>query len=388
MKKSKRRRRVIVLSLLGALILFRLFLPQIVLNYVNHELSELEGYSGSVEDIDLALYRGAYVAEGLDIRKRLVEPNHVLDTIPFFYCGKVDLSLEWSALFRGRLVGEIVLQDARLNFVKDFVEQGEVEDDSSDFRKLLKTFMPLEINRFETIGGELHYLDPFSDPPVNLKMDSLHILALNLSNVRHQDKLLPSSILAESNVYGGKFSLEIGLDALATTPTFDLNAELTTVDIRNLNDFFLAYGRFDAEEGKLSLYTEMAAREGRIEGYVKPLVTKLSVANWKEDRDKPLQFLWESMIGLGAELFQNQPKDQLGTRVEVEGQANQPHMGIMSLVVYTLRNAFVSALRPAIEGSIDINTPNEKPGASGLEGQMKKLTRIFHSEEDPKEPNE
>ena len=388
MKKSKRRRRLIVLSLLGALILFRLFLPQIVLNYVNHELSELEGYSGSVEDIDLALYRGAYVAEGLDIRKRLVEPNHVLDTIPFFYCGKVDLSLEWSALFRGRLVGEIVLQDARLNFVKDFVEQGEVEDDSSDFRRLLKTFMPLEINRFETIGGELNYLDPFSDPPVNLKMDSLHILALNLSNVRHRDKLLPSGILAESNVYGGKFSLEVGLDALATTPTFDLNAELTTVDIRNLNDFFRAYGHFDAEEGKLSLYTEMAAREGRIEGYVKPLVTQLRVANWKEDRNKPLQFLWESMIGLGAELFQNQPKDQLGTRVEVEGRANQPHMGIMSLVMYTLRNAFVSALRPAIEGSIDINTPNEKPGASGLEGQMKKLTRIFNSEEDPKEPNE
>lgn len=68
--KRKRRhlmkkRYIIPVSIIVALIIFRLFLPLIVKNYVNKTLNNIPGYSGHVEDIDLALWRGAYTIDGL-----------------------------------------------------------------------------------------------------------------------------------------------------------------------------------------------------------------------------------------------------------------------------------------------------------------------------------
>ena len=46
-------------------------LPSIVKNYVNKELNDLPGYSGSVEDIDIHLLRGAYAIDGLVLKKKI-----------------------------------------------------------------------------------------------------------------------------------------------------------------------------------------------------------------------------------------------------------------------------------------------------------------------------
>ena len=63
-KKKKWYRRKTLLISLGALLViliaFRIALPYIVLNYVNRQLTLIDGYYGHVDDIDISLYRGAY----------------------------------------------------------------------------------------------------------------------------------------------------------------------------------------------------------------------------------------------------------------------------------------------------------------------------------------
>jgi len=57
----KRRKVVITLvSLIAFLVIIRISLPFIILHFANKNLKTLKGYTGHVEDIDLALYRGAY----------------------------------------------------------------------------------------------------------------------------------------------------------------------------------------------------------------------------------------------------------------------------------------------------------------------------------------
>ena len=98
------RKKWILLIVLATLIVLRVALPYIVKSYVNNTLAVIPGYPGYVDDVDLSLWRGAYVIHSLTIEK--VEGNI---PVPFFSARQVDLSIEWTALFHGSLVGEIEL---------------------------------------------------------------------------------------------------------------------------------------------------------------------------------------------------------------------------------------------------------------------------------------
>src|SRR5690349_19037679 len=96
-KKLTRKRKIvyiIIASLVVLLIAFRIALPYILLRYVNRQLTRIDGYRGHVEDIDVALYRGAYVIK--DIR---LDKTGGKIPVPFFKADKIDLSIQWNALF-------------------------------------------------------------------------------------------------------------------------------------------------------------------------------------------------------------------------------------------------------------------------------------------------
>jgi hypothetical protein len=50
-----------VFVIIGIFVAIRIALPFIIKNYVNKTLQEMEDYGGKVDDIDLHLFRGAYV---------------------------------------------------------------------------------------------------------------------------------------------------------------------------------------------------------------------------------------------------------------------------------------------------------------------------------------
>src|SRR5215510_11302519 len=101
--KRKKRRRIwliVVASLLVVLIVFRLMLPSILLRYVNRQLTMIDGYRGHVDDIDVALIRGAYVIRNLKLDK-----TDGKVPVPFFQAKTIDISIQWGALFHGMVVG-------------------------------------------------------------------------------------------------------------------------------------------------------------------------------------------------------------------------------------------------------------------------------------------
>src|SRR6185503_1507625 len=105
----KTRKRVILFTIIVALIIFRLFLPVIVKNYVNKVLNRIPGYHGWVDDIDISLYRGAYVINGLHLYKNGNKK-------PMLDFPKTDISIEWRALFHGKIVSEIKAYQPVFNY--------------------------------------------------------------------------------------------------------------------------------------------------------------------------------------------------------------------------------------------------------------------------------
>ena len=154
--------------------------------------------------------------------------------------------------------------------------------------------------------------------------------------------------------YEGTLDFTMKLNFLAAHPTFDLNTELKNTNLVKLNEFLQAYAKIDVNKGTFGAYAEVAAKEGRFIGYIKPLIKDLDIVG-KEDRDdNVLRKLWEGMAGTASQVFRNQEKDQLATRIEFSGTVENPHTSVWYTIVDILRNAFIHALQPAIDNQISI----------------------------------
>ena len=350
LKTHQRKKWLIPVSIIVILlVILRIILPYVVLRYVNKTLSELKEYRGHVEDIDIALYRGAY--QIIDIRiDKIDSVSNKVDTIPFFKSPEIDLSVQWNALFKGAIVGEIAVYDPVLNFVKGKHTDENVKADTADFRSTINKLMPLTINQFEIINGQIHYIDKFSHPHVDVAMTNLEAKADNLSNVNDSAKLLPAKLIANGNVYNGQFHLNVDFNALEKQPTFDLNASLKDIQMTSLNNFFTAYANLQLVEGNLGLYTEFAAKEGRFKGYVKPIIKDLKVKKEGDFMDK----VWETIVAGAAAILENRKKEQLATKIPIEGKFDDAETDLWTAISYVLRNAFVYALKPSIDNEINI----------------------------------
>ncbi len=340
----------IVIAVLAVLIVIRIILPYVVLHYSNKTLASLDGYCGHIDDVDLHIYRGAYIIKDIYIDKIDSTSNQ---HVPFLSSKAIDLSVEWKSLFHGRIVGELEILNPTIRFTKDKAEPAEMQKDTTDFRKVLKSFMPLKINYFKVINGKLQFIDSTSQPKVDVSMTNIQVLAENLSSVQ-DSALLPATVKASANLYKGNLDLKLKINPLATTPTFDLNAELKNTNLPDLNDFLKAYAKFDVHAGTFGLYTEVASKEGKFVGYVKPVIKHLKVKGDEDRHDSFFNKLYETLVGAVGVVLKNSEEKQVATKIPIEGKYGETTLGTWYAIVEVLRNAFVQALYPAIDNEISI----------------------------------
>lgn len=356
---ARKKKILIALAIVAVLaVAVRLALPHVVLHYLNKTLATMDGYYGKASDIDIALIRGAYEIDSIYLNK--VDSTTQKQT-PFFGASQIDLSVEWKALFHGSIVGELIFENPMMRFTKDKVEPDEVRNDSSSFKNLLDDFMPLQVNRVEINNGSIQYIDESSKPRVDIHLTNAYALAENLRNSYDSTVVLPASLRAHANIYEGEFTVNMKLNPLADEPTFDVNAELKNTNLVKLNDFFKAYAKVDVNKGRFGLYTEVAAKDGKFTGYVKPLIQDLDILGQEDRDDNILRKAWEALVGAAGEVFENQRKDQVATKVPFQGSLKNPDTNVWFALTRVLQNAFIQALQPSIDQEINIATVESQP---------------------------
>ena len=103
------------------------------------------------------------------------------------------------------------------------------------------------------------------------------------------------------------------------------------------------------------MYAEAAANEGKFTGYVKPIIKDLDVLGMEDRGDNIFRKMWEGFVGGIGQVFKNQDKDQVATKVSFQGEFDQPNTDVWSAVINILRNAFIQAIQPAIDNEINIS---------------------------------
>lgn len=357
MKKWSRKSVKILVGIIVFLVAVRIALPYVVLHYANKTLANMDGYRGHVNDIDIALFRGAYVLDSIYLNKYDSLNGKETD---FFSSSAIDLSVEWKALFHGSIAGELEFDKPILKFTKDKVEPKDVQGDSTDFRQLLDKFMPLEVNRFQINNGSIRYTDNGSSPKVDIGMTNVQLVALNLKNSYDSATLLPATVTASANVYEGTLDFNMKLNPLAEEPTFDMNAKIDNTNLVLLNEFFQAYAKIDVNKGTFGMYTEVAAKDGGFKGYIKPLLKDLDILGKEDRNDNILRKTWEAIAGGVGQVFRNHAEDQVATKIPFEGRIENPKANIWITISNTLQNAFIRAIQPSIDNEINIASVDGK----------------------------
>lgn len=359
------RRSTKIFIALGALVLVlvvaRLLAPRIILSYVNKTLQGLDGFSGHVADIDLALWRGAYVIKGVDIQKTTDK-----EPVPFVSVDRTDISVHWNALLHGNIVAEIELLAPKLNMIAEKKQQNKAENAAQEreasrlahgqettWQTQVKQLVPLQINRIGVQQGEIHFRDPYAKPKVDVSLTRIGGEVTNLTNSEDlsEDMVARAAIEAVA-LHSGTLKVKASMDPYAEKPTFHLQATAESLQLKELNDFLKAYANVDAEKGTLSVYSEVDAKDGRFKGYVKPILRDVEVLRWKDEQEGFFGKLWEGVVEVGKDILENDEKKQIATRVPLSGNIQNPDADIFQTVLYVLYNGFIEALKRGLEPSI------------------------------------
>lgn len=349
---------LILVAIIVTVVAIRAALPVVVKDYINGKLAVLESYRGSVADIDLALWRGAYRIDGIRIVKR-----DGTEETPFFDGDRVDLSVEWRSLLKGSVVAEAKFIRPRLNLVQSSNESEEQLGNEVNWAERLGELFPIRFNTVTVEDGTVTFRTPGIRTNDALVARSISGTVSNLTNVVDRNKETFADFAIQASVLEDGFAEASGsINPLAPTPTFDVNLAVRKVQLPQVNPWLREYLKADAASGDFELYMEVAAADGRFKGYAKPLMRNVDM-HGAEDRNEPLlRRMWEGLVDFGAKVFENDDKEQVAARVPFGGSIENPQAGIFETIVSVLRNAFVGAFANSLEGSISLRSVKKELG--------------------------
>ena len=101
---------------------------------------------------------------------------------PFFSAERINFSVAWGELFKGRFVSSIYARNVKLIFV-----QAATTDDSqlaadSRWQDVINDLFPIDITFLDIRGGVIHYVDKTQTPNLDISIRDVSISATGLQN--------------------------------------------------------------------------------------------------------------------------------------------------------------------------------------------------------------
>ncbi len=336
-------------SLLALVILLvggRLYLPHGVEDFVNRLLRRHPLYVGSIGDVRIHLWRGAYSIHQVRVSKTTGQVP-----VPLFSAERIDFAVQWKGLAHGRVVGRVLMEAPTLNFVHAANEAETQSGHGAPWLQMIGDLFPFQINQTVIHRGAVHFQTYRTPTPVDVYLSEVEATVDNLGNLQNELKPLVATVEASAMAMDqARLEFRMSLDPLSYRPSFHLAVRLLGLDVSKVNNLARAYGGFDFERGWFDFVLEMDAKEGRASGYAKPLFRNLKVFSIKNDWTDGLHAFWEALVGGATQLLRNRHRDQFGTLIPfVADLSTSTTTDLLATLGNVLRNAFVRAYLPRLE---------------------------------------
>jgi Domain of Unknown Function (DUF748) len=264
--------------------------------------------------------------------------------------------LEYSPKVTRVEVNNAVIADVSIDYIHSpATEKQEVQRVKETGKQIEKQnnrpAVDIAVREFDIRSSNLAYTDQVSNPNYKLFMNDTNIALKNLSNHQQQG---PADVSIHGNFMGsGDGTLSGTFLASRSGPAFNLKIALLNTDLPALNDLLRAYGKFDVAAGKLSVFSQVAVKNGNINGYVKPMFAGLEVYNYQKDKNTPiLHQAKELVIGGASHLLKNRRTEEVASDVDLKGTLTSPNVDTWQALGQVLRNAFIEAIIPGFDRAV------------------------------------
>jgi hypothetical protein len=307
---------------------------------------------------------------------------------PFVTMPRMDLTLQWRALFHGEAVGEVVMFSPVLNLVQSESDESTQLGAGVSWPEEIRDLFPFRLNSVEVQNGLVTFLAPGIQAEESLTMRDFELVLRNLTNVSNVADPAFAEISLTGRIMGNApLKLAGRIDPNEEVPTFDIDFGLEDARLVDVNPWLREFLKVDAQDGVFAMYAELAAADGRFEGYVKPILENPKIFDRKEESGGPFQRVWEALVGLAAKILENRQEDQVATRIPFSGEIENPRAGLLSAFVNLLRNAFVAAFTHSLEGSISLKDVGGGPPCLDADGKTDcgKKRGLFHRDRETRD---
>jgi hypothetical protein len=112
--------------------------------------------------------------------------------------------------------------------------------------------------------------------------------------------------------------------------------------------------------GQLSVFSQVAVKDGNMDGYIKPMFANLKVYDYQKDKDTGLLHQAKELaIGGASHLFKNRNTEKVAADIDLKGKLTSPDVDTWQAIGQVLRNAFIEAIIPGFDRAAASNTDAE-----------------------------
>jgi hypothetical protein len=284
----------------------------------------------------------------LDYFKPLIEPHNLA-----VHKGMLSANgnMEYAANTKYVNIGEIRVRDANAEYINRTADSAP-ETSAKKVAKVAKEYSnapTLAVNVDKVyINGRFGFLNTARNPQYRIFWDPCEVQISNFTNQSEDGAMVAR--LTGLFMGSGKTVMNVTARPNKKGPDIDLRIAIEETDMRLMNDLFRSYGNFDVVAGRFSFFSEISVRDGNMNGYVKPLFHEMDVYDQRQDKEKNLfRKLYEGAMGGLSWLFQNTPRDEVATTIQVSGKLSNPETSTWDTIVGLIQNAFFKAILPGFE---------------------------------------
>jgi hypothetical protein len=258
---------------------------------------------------------------------------------------------EYGPKHREARIADVTVKRLRLDYTHSAATASAEKARGKEVAKAAKNpepAMPVAIERLRLTDSNLGVITPVKDRRFRFFVDGANLEVTNVSSGFRQG---PAKVTLTGRFMGsGAAHGNASFRDARNGPDFNLLVAIDGASLPSINDLLRAYGKFDVSQGTFSIYSEVKVRNGRIDGYLKPLFKDIKVYDPRQDAKKPvLKKLYEKVVGGVAHVLENHPREQVATVADLSGPVSAPHTSTWDIIVNLVSNAFVKAILPGFE---------------------------------------
>jgi hypothetical protein len=206
----------------------------------------------------------------------------------------------------------------------------------------------LKARRVTVSGATVGFVNEQVSPRYRVFLADTDLVLENFTN--HHTEGTATARLTGRFMGSGATSVSATFRPEIRGPDFDLDGRIENTNLKAMNELLRAHAGVDVVSGVFSVFAQVAVKNGRVDGYVKPLFRDLDVYGGEQDEEKSLgQKLKERAADVIGKVLRNRPRDEVATVAPIAGPLENPKASTWETLIGLVRNAFIKAILPGFE---------------------------------------